>query len=82
MEGPTSSTPAAGRRPPGDVPDHDTTEWLDWDHWQGVDEYQDIVDGLGGARSDENAADGDTADEAARRQLRRGLYRRGIALED
>lgn len=59
----------------------DMADWLDWDHWQGIEEYQDIVDGLGGPPLDESVEGGDAADEASRRQLRRRLLRRGIELE-
>lgn len=24
----------------------DDAEWLDWDHWHAVEEYQDLLDGL------------------------------------
>jgi len=66
---------------PNDAPNDDTADWLDWDHWQGVDEYQDIVDGLGGPPLDDSAEGGEAADETDRRRLRRHLHRRGIELE-
>lgn len=82
MATPNRTHPIGGNRPPGELQTDDTADWLDWDHWQGVEEFQDIVDGLGGAESDDAVADGDAADDAAWRRLRRGLHRRGIALED
>ncbi len=81
MARPTRTRPAGGNRMSGDAYTDDPADWLDWDHWQGVEEYQDIVDGLGGALPDD-ATDGDAADDTATRRLRRGLIRRGIALED
>lgn len=62
--------------------DVDPADWLDWDHWQGIEEYQDIVDGLGDPLQDECADGGDAADETSRRRLRRHMQRRGIELAD
>jgi hypothetical protein len=81
MVGPNTSATADLGNPEKGAPEDDTAEWLDWDHWQGVEEYQDIVDGLGGPPLDEPAEGGEAAEEASRRQLHRHLRRRGIELE-
>lgn len=82
MAPPTRTPPTGSNRLSEGIQYNDTTDWLDWDHWQGVEEYQDIVDGLGGVLLDDAMTDADAADDTTWRRLRRGLYRRGIALED
>ena len=62
-------------------PADDITEWLDWDHWQRVDELQTIVDGLANPTISDATEDVETADEAARRHLLRRLQRNGFELE-
>lgn len=57
----------------------DATEWLDWDRWHAVEEYQDLLDGLsnfeensdyGGPKTFKN---GDWDENLARQFHRQGL---------
>lgn len=57
----------------------DATEWLDWDRWHAVEEYQDLLDGL--SNFEENSGyggpktfkDGDRDGNLARQFHRQGL---------
>jgi hypothetical protein len=81
MTRPTKPTPRCSGIPEAGQPAEDTADWRDWEHWQGVEEYRDIVDGLGASPLDDFAEGDDTAGETTRRHLLRHLHRRGIELE-
>lgn len=57
----------------------DDTEWLDWDRWHAVEEYQDLLDGLSNFEDGSDCGgpktfkDGDWDENLARQFHRQGL---------
>jgi hypothetical protein len=57
----------------------DDTEWLDWDRWHAVEEYQDLLDGLSNSEDGSDCGgpktfkDGDWDENLARQFHRQGL---------
>lgn len=71
---------------PIETADHsylDEADWLDWDHWHAIEEYQDLVDGL---TSFEVNDDGGVAQQVKDGQwtarLTRQLRRHGMEVVD
>ena len=61
-----------------DEPEHlrtavDETEWVDWDHWQSVEELQKFMDDLSCLPDGEAADAGDPGGRIARQIRRHGL---------
>ena len=60
----------------------DEADWLDWNHWQAVEEFQNIVDGLSSSVADQERDTAQPSDDrnwAAR--LSRQLRRQGLEVD-
>ena len=71
---------------PVEIADHsslDQADWLDWDHWHAVEEYQDLVDGLSGFEANDDGSSVRQAEDGLwTARLTRQLRRHGMEIVD
>ncbi|MCG8548667.1 MAG: hypothetical protein MJE12_31070 [Alphaproteobacteria bacterium] len=83
----TAEPTASRRRAPTDLADHasplDEADWLDWDHWNAVEEYQDLIDGLSGLGIEDDGTLAQNPEETRwSARFTRQLRRQGLEIED
>jgi hypothetical protein len=53
--------PASAEQSAGDS--FDDGEWLEWQQWKAIEEYQDLIDGLSGARFQDDSSEHDSTED-------------------
>jgi hypothetical protein len=60
----------------------DEADWIDWDHWQTVEELQNFMNGLGDGAHPPEDAFSDSANEAGHRdRIARQIHRHGLEID-
>ena len=60
----------------------DEADWVDWDHWQAVEELQNFMNGLGDTAHLPEDAFSDSASEAGQRdRIARQIHRHGLEID-
>lgn len=60
----------------------DEADWVDWDHWQTVEELQNFMNGLGDTAYPPEDAFSDSTNEAGQRdRIARQIHRHGLEID-